>query len=128
MLERDDGSFCEPEGAYFFFLLLACDKSEPATDFSDLLDELLFSSFEAIEAGFLPVAMILSFKLEQNKNVELLFSFRLGRQRFRGSYAKQIRPKARRANAPDRLILGGQFGGASAEPNVRSAASNPESG
>ena len=47
-------------GRYFFFLPLAWARSEPATVFSDLLDELLFSSFDAVEAGFYPVVIVMS--------------------------------------------------------------------
>jgi hypothetical protein len=51
-----------PDPAYFFlgFRLavdLAWARSDPATDFSDLLDLLLLSSFEAFDAGFFPVTI-----------------------------------------------------------------------
>ena len=45
---------------YFFFLPLAWARSDPATVFSDLLDELLFSSFDAVEAGFFPVVIAMN--------------------------------------------------------------------
>lgn len=44
--------------AYFFLgLRFAWARSEPATVFSDLLDFLLLSSFEAFDAGFFPVTI-----------------------------------------------------------------------
>ena len=57
-----------PALAYFPLLPLACDRSDPATDFSDLLDEPLFSSFDAVEAAFFPVVMARSLKMERVKN------------------------------------------------------------
>ena len=57
-----------PALAYFFLPPLACDRSDPATDFSDLLDDPLFSSFDAVEAAFFPVVMARSLELERVKN------------------------------------------------------------
>lgn len=42
---------------YFLFLRLVCAKSDPATDLTALL-LLVRSSFEALEASFLLVAMV----------------------------------------------------------------------
>ena len=48
---------CKSKTYFFLGLRLACARSEPATVFSDLLDFLLLSSFEAFDAGFFPVTM-----------------------------------------------------------------------
>lgn len=66
-----DGMGCDREApiaaiqtrfAYFFFLRLACAKSDPAIDLTALL-LLVRSSFEALEASFLLVAMASPFGL-----------------------------------------------------------------
>jgi len=53
--------------AYFFFLRLACAKSDPATDLTALL-LLVRSSFEALEASFLLVAMVFPFQSDNTMN------------------------------------------------------------
>jgi hypothetical protein len=59
-LARRISGICSSDAALHFFFeppFFACDRSEPATVFSDFDDFELLSSFDAVDAAFFPVAM-----------------------------------------------------------------------
>jgi hypothetical protein len=74
--ERGADPIWSRSSRYYFFLVgdgfLACDRSEPATVFSPLDEDLLESSLLAIEAGFLPVVMMVSPCCRNRKTLHLL--------------------------------------------------------